>query len=105
MSICGSLNVQAIVSQIPMSRQRLTFSYEEFSMAINDAGMFTVKEINASKSFRMSSIAISVLDRLPNAGHHATSLQPSAQTLSPVWALGMNNQSRGRTGNRLLPAS
>ncbi len=56
-------------------------------MAINDAGMFTVKEINRLK------ILQDVIDRnirpwtgCRNAGHHATSLQPSAQTLSPVWA-------------------
>lgn len=32
-----------------MSSQRLTFPDEEFSMAIHDVGMFTVKEINRLK--------------------------------------------------------
>lgn len=36
-------------SQTCMSRQRLTFPDEEFSMAIHDAGMFNVKEINRLK--------------------------------------------------------
>ena len=32
-----------------MSGQRLTFPDEEFSMAIHETGMFTVKEINRLK--------------------------------------------------------
>ncbi len=51
-------------------------------MAIHDTGMFTVKEINRLK------ILQDVIDRNRQSG-----------------PLGMNNQSRGRTGNRLLPAS
>ncbi|CAM3428412.1 hypothetical protein A1UU_02974 [Escherichia coli KTE79] len=41
-------------------------------MAIHDAGMFNVKEINRLKSFRMSSIAICVLAKLRrcSAVHH-----------------------------------
>ncbi len=34
-------------------------------MTIHEAGMFTVKEINRLKSFRMSSIAICGLAKLP----------------------------------------
>ena len=53
----------------------------------------------------MLSIAISVLDRLPKcwASRHviATVLKRYRQS----GPLGMNNQSRGRTGNSLLPAS
>lgn len=49
MSICGSLECPGYSSQTCMSRQRLTFPDEEFSMAIHDAGMFNVKEINRLK--------------------------------------------------------
>ena len=65
MSICGSLNVQAIVFQTCMPSQRLTFPDEEFFMAIHDAGMFTVKESIASKYFRMSLNVTCVLVKLP----------------------------------------
>ena len=65
-----------------MPSQQLTFLDEEFSVAIHDTGMFTVKEINRLK------ILQDVIDRNRQSG-----------------PLGMNNQSRGRTGNRLLPAS
>ncbi|WP_434968229.1 hypothetical protein [Salmonella enterica] len=61
-------------------------------MAIHDAGMFTVKKSTASKSCRMSSTAIYVPVRLLKRYRQ---LEP----------LGMNNQSRGRAGNRLLPTS
>ncbi|CAH6675734.1 hypothetical protein [Pseudocitrobacter vendiensis] len=56
-------------------------------MAIHDTGMFTVKEINRLKTLQ------DVIDR---------NLRPGQAAEMP---LGMNNQSRGRTGNRLLPAS
>jgi hypothetical protein len=43
-----------------MPRQQLTFPDEEFSVAIQDAGMFTVKEINRLK------ILQDVIDRNPD---------------------------------------
>lgn len=51
-----------------MSRQRLTFPDEEFSMAIYDAGMFTVKEINRLK------ILQDVIDRNLRPGQAAEML-------------------------------
>lgn len=75
-------------------------------MAINDAGMFTVKEINRLK------ILQDVIDRnirprqaaemLGITPRHCSRLLKRYRQYGP---LGMNNQSRGRTGNRLLPAS
>ncbi len=59
-----------------MPSQQLTFLDEEFSVAIHDTGMFTVKEINRLK------ILQDVIDRNRQSG-----------------PLGMNNQSRGRTGD------
>ena len=53
-------------------------------MAIHDAGMLTVKEINRLK------ILQDVIDR---------------NLYRQSGPFGMNNQSRGRTGNRLLPTS
>ena len=51
MSICGSLyrNVQAIVLRPVCLDNDSLFPDEEFSMAIHDAGMFSVKEINRLK--------------------------------------------------------
>lgn len=65
-----------------MSGQRLTFPDEEFSMAIHDAGMFTVKEINRLK------ILQDVIERNLRSGQaaDATSLQPSAEAFLPVRA-------------------
>lgn len=75
-------------------------------MAINDAGMFTVKEINRLK------ILQDIIDRnirprqaaemLGITPRHCSRLLKCYRQYGP---LGMNNQSRGRTGNRLLPAS
>lgn len=75
-------------------------------MAIHDAGMFNVKEINRLK------ILQDVIDRNLRPGQaaemlgitprHCSRLLKRYRQLGP---LGMNNQSRGRTGNRLLPAS
>jgi len=48
-SICGSLECPGYSFQTCMPCQRLAFPDEEFSMAIHDAGMFTVKEINRLK--------------------------------------------------------
>jgi len=70
-----------------MSSQRLTFPDEEFSLAIHGTVMFTVKEINRFKILQdviernlRSSQAAEIL------GINATSLQPSTEMLSPVWA-------------------
>ena len=49
MSICGSLECPGYSSQTCMLGQQLTFPDEEFSVAIHDTGMFTVKEINRLK--------------------------------------------------------
>lgn len=75
-------------------------------MAINDAGMFTVKEINRLK------ILQDVIDRNIRPGQAAEMLGITPRHCSRLLKryrqygpLGMNNQSRGRTGNRLLPAS
>lgn len=75
-------------------------------MAIHDAGMFTVKEINRLK------ILQDVIERNLRPGQapemlgitprHCSRLLKRYRQSGP---LGMNNQSRGRTGNRLLPAS
>ncbi|HDH0827205.1 TPA: ISNCY family transposase [Klebsiella oxytoca] len=75
-------------------------------MAIHDAGMFTVKEINRLK------ILQDVIDRNLRPGQAAEMLGITPRHCSRLLKryrqsgpLGMNNQSRGRTGNRLLPAS
>jgi hypothetical protein len=88
-----------------MPRQQLTFPDEEFSVAIQDAGMFTVKEINRLK------ILQDVIDRNLRPGQAAEMLGITPRHCSLLkryrqsGPLGMNNQSRGRTGNRQLPAS
>lgn len=66
-------------------------------MAIHDAGMFTVKEIN-----RLVMNVTCVLARLPRCSASRSRLLKRYRQSRP---LGMNNQSRGRTGNCLLPAS
>lgn len=75
-------------------------------MAIHDTGMFTVKEINRLK------ILQDVIDRNLRPGQAAEMLGITPRHCSRLLKryrqsgpLGMNNQSRGRTGNRLLPAS
>lgn len=75
-------------------------------MAIHDAGMFTVKEINRLK------ILQDVIERNLRPGQAAEMLGITPRHCSRLMKryrqsgpLGMNNQSRGRTGNRLLPAS
>ena len=75
-------------------------------MAIHDAGMLTVKEINRLK------ILQDVLDRNMRPGQAADMLGITARHCSRLLKryrqsgpLGMTNQSRGRTGNRLLPAT
>lgn len=75
-------------------------------MAIHDAGMFTVKEINRLK------ILQDVIDRNLRPGQAAEILGITPRHCSRLLKryrqsgpLGMNNQSRGRTGNRQLPAS
>lgn len=75
-------------------------------MAISDAGMFTVKEINRLK------ILQDVIDRNLRPGKAAEMLGITPRHCSRLLKLyrqsgplGMNNQSRGRTGNRLLPRS
>lgn len=75
-------------------------------MAIHDAGMFTVKEINRLK------ILQDVIERNLRPGQAAEMLGITPRHCSRLLKryrqsgpLGMNNQSRGRTGNRLLPAS
>lgn len=89
-----------------MPSQQLTFPDEEFSVAIHDTGMFTVKEINRLK------ILQDVIDRNLRPGQAAEMLGITPRHCSRLLKryrqsgpLGMNNQSRGRTGNRLLPAS
>ncbi len=106
MSICGSLECPGYSFQTCMSSQRLTFPDEEFSMAIHDAGMFTVKEINRLK------ILQDVIERNLRPGQAAEMLGITPRHCSRLLKryrqsgpLGMNNQSRGRTGNRLLPIS
>ncbi|STL33160.1 Putative transposase [Escherichia coli] len=68
-------------------------------MAINDAGMFTVKEINRLK------ILQDVIDRNIRPGQAAEMLGITPRHCSRLLKryrqygpLGMNNQSRGRTG-------
>lgn len=68
--------------------------------------MFTVKEINRLK------ILQDVIDRNIRPGQAAEMLGITPRHCSRLLKryrqygpLGMNNQSRGRTGNRLLPAS
>lgn len=75
-------------------------------MAMHDARMFTVKEINRLK------ILQDVIDRNLSPGQAAEMLGITPRHCSRLlkryrqsWPLGMNNQSRGRTGNRQLPAS
>ena len=75
-------------------------------MAIHDAGMFTVKEINRLK------ILQDVIERNLRPGQAAEMLGITPRHCSRLLKryrqsgpLGMNNQSRGRTGNRLLPTS
>lgn len=75
-------------------------------MAIHDAGMFTVKEINRFK------ILQDVIERNLRPGQAAEMLSFTPRHCSRLLKryrqsgpLGMNNQSRGRAGNRLLPAS
>lgn len=75
-------------------------------MAIHDAGMFTVKEINRLK------ILQDVIERNLRPGQAAEMLGITPRHCSRLLKryrqsgpLGMNNQSRGRTGNRQLPAS
>lgn len=106
MSICGPLECPGYSSQTCMSRQRLTFPDEEFSMAIHDAGMYTMKEINRLK------ILQDVIDRNLRLGQAAEMLGITPRHCSRLLKryrqygpLGMNNQNRGRTGNRQLPAS
>lgn len=89
-----------------MPSQQLAFPDEEFSVAIHDTGMFTVKEINRLK------ILQDVIDRNLRPGQAAEMLGITPRHCSRLLKryrqsgpLGMNNQSRGRTGNRLLPAS
>lgn len=75
-------------------------------MAIHDAGMFTVKGINRLK------ILQDAIDRNLHPGQaaemlgitprHCRRLLKRYRQLGP---LGMNNHSRGRVGNRLLPTS
>lgn len=74
-------------------------------MAIHYAGMFTVKEINRLK------ILQDVLDRNMRPGLAADMLGITPRHCSRLLKryrqsgpLSMTNQSRGRTGNRLLPA-
>lgn len=73
---------------------------------MHDTGMFTVKEINRLK------ILQDVIDRNLRPGQAAEMLGITPRHCSRLLKryrqsgpLGMNNQSRGRTGNRLLPAS
>ncbi|MDW1257598.1 ISNCY family transposase [Klebsiella pneumoniae] len=75
-------------------------------MAIHDAGMFTVREINRLK------ILQDVIDRNLRPGQAAKMLGITPRHYSRLLQryrqsgpLGMNNQSRGRTGNRQLPTS
>lgn len=75
-------------------------------MAIHDAGMFTVKAINRLK------ILQDVIDRNLRPGQAAGMLGITPRHCSRLLKryrqsgpLGMNNQSRGRTDNRLLPRS
>lgn len=75
-------------------------------MAIHDAGMFTVKGINRLK------ILQDAIDRNLHPGQaaemlgitprHCRRLLKRYRQLGP---LGMNNHSRGRVGNHLLPTS
>ncbi len=75
-------------------------------MVIHDAGMFTVKEINRLK------ILQDVIDRNLRPGQAAEMLGITPRHCSRLLKryrqsgpLDMNNQSRGRTGNRQLPIS
>lgn len=75
-------------------------------MAIHDTGMFTVKEINLLK------ILQDVIDRnlRPDQAAEMLGITPrhcsrQLKRYRQSGPLGMNNQSRGRIGNRLLPAS
>lgn len=73
-------------------------------MAIHDAGMFTVKKTNRLK------ILQDVIDRNLRPGQAAEMLSITPRHCSrllkryrQLGPLGMNNHSRGRVGNRLLP--
>ncbi|EEW3218207.1 helix-turn-helix domain-containing protein [Escherichia coli] len=73
-------------------------------MAIHDAGMFTVKEINRLK------ILQDVIERNLRPGQAAEMLGITPRHCSRLLKryrqsgpLGMNNQSRGRTGNWICP--
>lgn len=75
-------------------------------MAIHDAGMFTVKKTNRLK------ILQDVIDRNLRPGQAAEMLSITPRHCSrllkryrQLGPLGMNNHSRGRVGNRLLPTS
>ncbi len=75
-------------------------------MAIHDAGMFSVKEVNRLK------ILQDVIDRNLRPGQAAEMLGITPRHCGHLLKryhqsgpLGMNNQSRGRSGNRQLPAS
>lgn len=75
-------------------------------MAIHDTGMFTMKEINRLK------ILQDVIDRNLRPGQAAEMLGITPRHCSRLLKryrqsgpLGMNNKSRGRPGNRLLPTS
>ncbi|EPH0249815.1 ISNCY family transposase [Klebsiella pneumoniae] len=83
-----------------------SFPNEEFSVAIHDTGMFTMKEINRLK------ILQDVIDRNLRPGQAAEMLGITPRHCSRLLKryrqsgpLGMNNKSRGRPGNRLLPTS
>uniref|UniRef100_UPI003A94B34F helix-turn-helix domain-containing protein n=6 Tax=Salmonella enterica TaxID=28901 RepID=UPI003A94B34F len=107
MSICGSFrNVQAIVLRSVCLDNDSHFPDEAFSMAIHDAGMFTVKKTNRLK------ILQDVIDRNLRPGQAAEMLSITPRHCSrllkryrQLGPLGMNNHSRGRVGNRLLPTS
>ena len=89
-----------------MPSQQLTFPDEEFSVAIHDTGMFSVKEINRLK------ILQDVIDRNLRPGQAAEMLGITLRHCSRLLTryrqsgpLDMNDPSRGRTGNHLLPIS
>lgn len=101
MSICGSY-VQTIVLRSACLDNDSHFPDEAFSMAIHDAGMFTVKKINRLK------ILQDVIDSNLRPGQAAEMLSITSRLLKryrQLGPLGMNNHSRGRAGNRLLPTS
>lgn len=86
-----------------MSSQRLTFPDEEFSVAIHDAGMFTVKEINRLK------IIQDVVDRRLTTSLTATRLEISDRHCRRLLEryrehrpLSLVKRRRGQPGNRQL---